>query len=145
MMVPSILLAALLSAGTPITSSLVETPVVVEALGDKTPPEVSMTLPVSGEVITRFLVWAGQVSDETQLATVYFTLDDLIIPFDLEAFDIKVWGFGASWDVTNFPDGRHLVGIGAEDTSGNTTFVSVPVIFMDGKTFPMFPLFTRYW
>lgn len=96
---------------------------------DVTPPEIRITSPLSGAVVSKLSVIKATVEDDRGLESVTFLIDGDSIgtvynkPFQLE------------WNTQNHPNGSHLIQGRAKDTAGNETLSKSIEITVDNALF----------
>jgi len=91
------------------------------ALGDTTPPVVSITSPVGGSTVSGVVTVSASASDNVAVGSVGFAVDGTTVATDLGA------PYTASVDTTMLVNGLHTLTALATDTSGNTATSSVTI------------------
>lgn len=82
---------------------------------DTTPPEVSVTTPGSGDVISGTANLAVAASDDVGVTGVQFLLDGRNL-----GIEVTSTPYAISWDTIEITDGSHTIAAVARDAAGNT-------------------------
>jgi len=85
------------------------------ALGDSTPPTVSITSPTNGATVSGTVNMAATASDNVGVNKVRFWVDNNYFSFDTTA------PYSKTWDTTTWANGAHTVKVEAVDDAGNSS------------------------
>ena len=89
------------------------------AVGDTTPPTVSITAPAGGSTLSGTVVVSASASDNVGVAGVQFMVDSVNLGSEVTSSPYSI-----SWDTTAAPNGAHSITARARDAAGNTTVSS---------------------
>ena len=104
---------------------------------DETPPNVSITSPVSGSSVTGSITLSANATDNNSVAGVQFLVDGAAA-----GSEITTPPFQMSWNSATVANGSHSVSARARDAAGLTT-TSIAVSVTTSNTVPVFPQSTR--
>ncbi|WP_257450385.1 Ig-like domain-containing protein [Archangium lipolyticum] len=94
----------------------------VSVLNDNTPPTVSLTAPVEGQVVAESVAISATAFDDMKLQSVQFSVDGSAIALDSFA------PYGASWNSRSIANGVHTLTATATDSQGNTATHSIQIV-----------------
>jgi subtilisin family serine protease/chitodextrinase len=89
--------------------------------GDITPPDVSISAPVSGSTVSGPVIINVSASDNSAVSRVEFYIDGALISTDATA------PYSYTWDSTSASNGVHIITVKAFDASSNSNTSSVNV------------------
>ena len=108
------------------------TPLGGAAPPDTTPPQVSMTSPASGSLVSGTIALAASASDNIGVAGVQFFVDGAAVGAEDTSSP-----YGVNWNTIGVADGAHNLTARARDAAGNTTTsASIPVTVANTDTTP---------
>ncbi len=102
----------------------------VYVLNDVTPPTVSLTAPVEGQVVAESVAISANASDDMSLQSVQFLVDGSSIALDSSA------PYGVTWNSRSIANGVHTLTATATDSQGNTATHSIQFVVDNDVTPP---------
>ncbi len=99
-------------------------------LGDRTPPDVTLSAPASGETVSGTISMVANASDNIELHLVRFYVNSALVGTVTDA------PFSVSWDTRAFVNGLHSIRAEAEDVGGNLATTETRNITVTNTTSP---------
>ena len=82
---------------------------------DDIPPTVSISSPISGQVVSEFVTITVTTQDNEGISRVEFFINDSLVFIDSDS------SYQYDWNTTTYEDGSYVITVRSYDTSGNTT------------------------
>jgi len=116
------------------TANDVSNDITTVTIPDTTPPTVSITSPLQGDVVTGTVVVAATATDNVGVAGVQFLLDGANLGTEVTG---PGPGYSVNWNTTALQNGTHTLSARARDAKGNsTTATGVQVTVSNPDTTP---------
>lgn len=96
---------------------------IIELVPDSTPPEVEITNPVDGDIVSGVIRIEADADDNMAVKQVEFFVDGTFIGADENGAN----GWSVDWDTSEGLDGEHTLKAVATDTAGNSAEHSITV------------------